>query len=72
MEEASRLAEMLARDVKFAPIEVYEQDGTFYVSHTSGDIAVAYSLNDEIFLPCTLVEGAPPKDIDYVPMANSL
>lgn len=72
MEEASRLTEMLARDVKFAPIEVYEQDGTFYVSHTSGDIAVAYSLNDEIFLPCTLVEGAPPKDIDYVPMANSL
>ncbi len=72
MEEASRLSERLSLGVKFAPIQVFEEDGTFYVSHTSGDIAVAYSLNGETFLPCEIVDGNRLKDIVYVPMADSL
>ena len=72
MVEAARLTELLARGVKFAPIEVFEEDGTFYVSQTSGDIAVAYSLNDEVFLPCEISKKKPSKNVHYVPMADSL
>ena len=72
MAESARLTELLARGVKFAPIEGFEEDGTFYVSQTSGDIAVAYSLNDEIFLPCDISKKKPSKSVHYVPMADSL
>lgn len=72
MEEASRLSLSLENGERSDKIEVYETDGTFFVAPSSANLAVAYSLNDSTFLPCTLLEGAAPSDVDYVPMANSL
>ena len=72
MEEAVRLSELLSCGVNFAPIQVFEEDGVFYVSPTSADIAVAYSLTNAVFLPCEIVEGKHPADESYVPMADSL
>ena len=72
MDKASSLASRLECGEKMSPVRVFEADGTFYVSLADGEKAMAYSLNDVIFLPCTLVKGAPPKDIDFLPMAPSL
>ncbi len=52
------------------PISVVEKDGDFYVTDGVAS-ALAYVLNDAVFLPCKLVSGNA-LDEEYVKLQNSL
>ena len=70
LELVPALARSLEFGEKIPTVKVFYHDDKFYIAE-GVDCAIAYSLCDETFVPCELVEGAPD-DKEYVQMKNSL
>ncbi len=70
LELISGLARSLEFGEEIPPVKVFCYDDEFYVAE-GVESAIAYSLCDMTFVPCTLVKGTPDGK-EYVRMKNSL
>lgn len=68
-DEVQRRADILDTGGNIPPVSVQELDGEFYVV-SEPESALAYSLSDMTFVPCTLLPGTPSGS--FVKMKNSL
>jgi predicted cytidylate kinase len=70
MEKISEYSRCIELGKPLPRIKVFEYEDCFYVKENA-DVAVAYSLCAETFVPCELVKGEP-NGKEYVKMSNSL
>lgn len=70
MEKISEYSRCIELGKVVPRIKVFEHDGSFYVQENA-EVAVAYSLCAETFVPCELVKGEPDAR-EFVRMKDSL
>jgi hypothetical protein len=70
MEKISEYSRCIELGKVVPRIKVFEYDGSFYVQENA-EVAVAYSLCAETFVPCELVKGEPDGR-EFVRMKDSL